>query len=74
LLTFDDENDPREAGDAEAVGRSSTTVAAAFGGAPASGIAPTEMVDVGLPPPRGELALEASARWMDSGGLLGDGN
>jgi hypothetical protein len=42
-------------------------------GALTSGIAPPTMVEVGLPPPSGELAREASVRWIDGGDLLGDG-
>jgi hypothetical protein len=52
--------------------RPSTMARAAFGGAPASGTA--SAVDAAwLPPPSGESAQEAPARWLDGGMLFGNG-
>jgi hypothetical protein len=52
------------------LGRSSTMAGAASNSAPA----PTAVEWVGAPPPIAESALEALARWIDGGGLLGGGN
>jgi hypothetical protein len=50
---------------------SATVVGAASGGAPTRKTAPAVAVRVEYPPLSVELARGASARWIDSGGLLG---